>query len=353
MIKKLGILIAAASLFSTCQYRIDTPVQPTSKQYLVINAELTENYGKVLVENSIPKVETNGSYVEPDALDAKIYVLDSKGNRSNFANDGIENYNFQGKIGETYRLFVEVNGNKYESLPEKMPACPEIDSVSSTFRQDQDLRVEDLLYNGFDINLFTRDLPEEGNAYQWDWIHYQRAAFCGSAPDFRFKGREAGLPCISDCWEITRNTKTLIQTDKLTNGKNLKVNIVRIPYIGPPYKYYLRVEQRGIPKSVVEYFAALKTQTQTNGTLFDVPAQTVFNPNIKGVTKTDEKILGVFNVFSSRRKVIYIDMTKNYPNANIKLTPDLLPAYTSIPIIAKPCEEGRYRTGTRPEGWID
>jgi hypothetical protein len=352
MIKKLGTLLAALSLFATCQYPIENPVQPTTKQYLVINAELTETFGKVLVENSVPKVETNGTYTEPDPLDAFIYVLDSKGNRTNFTNNGIENYGFKGRVGETYRLFVTVNGNKYESLPEKMPACPEIDSVSAVFRQNQDVFVDNLLYNGFDVSVYTRDLPETGNAYQWDWVHYEKTNFCGTLPDFRFKGRDAGVPCLSDCWEIFRNNKTLIQTDKLTNGNNIKVPIVRIPYIGPPYNYYLRIEQRGITPDALAYFAALKTQNQTNGTLFDVPAQTIFNPNIIPMTKPEEKILGVFNVFSSRSKVIYIDMIKDYPNAVRKLTKELIPPH-SMPPYSLPCIEGRFRTGTKPEGWIN
>ena len=39
--------------FTSCQYSIDSYVQATKKRFLLINADLTDTYGKVTVEYSI------------------------------------------------------------------------------------------------------------------------------------------------------------------------------------------------------------------------------------------------------------------------------------------------------------
>ena len=349
MLLKQLFYLTCLSLFASCQYPIDSYVQANKQRFLLINAELTETYGKITVENSIDEITLSNVYTTPPPVNAEIYVEDSKGKRTYFQNK-MENVNFKGAAGETYKLFVTADGNKYESSAEKMPVCPEMDSVAATFRQDLDYLAASGLRNAFDVNVYTKDAANEVNYYQWDWVHYVRVLYCGTA---LLRGRPANLPCATDCWGIEPSPKINVLSDGLINGQKMRVSVARVPFQTPPNKYHLRVEQRAITKTSYDYFKSLEKQTQSNGTLFDVPAQTLFSPNVKGITNPDEKVLGIFNVFSSRYKIIYIDMTQEITGVIRKVIPDEFPPYPYPYPSTPPCIEGAYKTKTKPEMWID
>ena len=44
------------SLFASCQYTVDPYEQASKQRFLLINADLTETYGKITVENSIDQI---------------------------------------------------------------------------------------------------------------------------------------------------------------------------------------------------------------------------------------------------------------------------------------------------------
>jgi len=83
-----------------------------------------------------------------------------------------------------------------------------------------------------------------------------------------------------------------------------------------------------------------------------VPAQTSFNPNVYNVTDRGEKIIGVLNVFSSRYRIIHIDMMQKIPGAEVKYFYET-EAFVSDPFLTSPCIEAINRTRSKPEGWID
>lgn len=343
-------IVLLVALTDACQYPVNASEFPESQKFIVISAELTETYGRINVTYTLSGVTPQGAYQFPDPPFASAYVMDSQGNRTDFATDGSINPTFQGIVGETYQMFVEADGNTYESKAETMPACPEIDSITPVYSREASRDPEDLYYDGFDVYAQFTDLPVQKNFYQWDWIHYERRAACGTTVE---NGQEVLLPCNPfDCWGITYNNRVVVQSDNLRDGQPIAHKVVRIPFSTPPNKYYLRVEQRAITPTVFEYLKSLETQTQNVGSLFDIPAQTKFSPNIYNVNNPTEKILGVFSVFSSRRKIIYINMLQQIPGATVKVLQELRP-FTSSPFASAPCTEGRYRTQVRPEGWED
>lgn len=338
-------------LINACQYPVDSSALPELKRFLVIDGELTEDYGKIRVNYTLTDVTPQGAYLfPPPPANASAYVLDSQGNQTNFALDGSINTNFHGVVGETYRLFVFADGESYESTPQTMPACPEIDSLSVIYTREITRAPEDLSYDGFDIYAQTTDIPNQDNYYQWDWIHYERAVGCAIVEE---DGRDVLYPCNpGDCWNISYNTRIVVQSDQLRDGQPLAHKVVRVPFATPPGKYYLRVEQRAITPSVFAYLQSLETQTQNVGSIFDIPAQTRFSPNTYNVNNPKEQILGVFSVFSYRRKIVYIDRTQKIPGATAKVS-YIPPPYSSNPFAAAPCIESLYRTQIRPEGWED
>lgn len=344
-------LAAFFVLLNACQYPVGTSTLPDQKRFLIIDAELTQDHGKVHLYYTLDEVTPQGAYLfPPPPENASAYVLDSQGNRTDFAIDGSFNYNFHGVTGEVYRLFASADGQTYESAPESMPVCPEIDSLTVKYTEERTRSPKDLSYYGFDVYAEATDIPNQANYYQWDWVHYERAVGCSTVFE---NGQLVLYPCNPvDCWNIAYNKQIIVQSDQLRDGKPLARKIVRVPFTRPPSKYYLRIEQRAITPSVFTYLQSVDAQTQHTGSAFDVPAQTRFNPNVHNVNDPDEKLLGVFSVYSYRRKVVYIDRSQEIDGRQAITTLFYLP-FTSLPLAFSPCVEGLYRTQTRPQDWHD
>jgi hypothetical protein len=333
-----------------CQYPTKENGLPNAQQFLIIDAELTPNYGKVKVSYSITGLSPQGGYTLPPDPVASVYVEDSQGVQYFFDPKGKMDTNFKGQIGETYQLFVEADGQFYTSDKETMRACPVIDSLAAFFNPEAFRNQEDDLYYGFDIYAFLTDTPGTEDFYQWDWTHNRRTEHCAEETINYIPHR---IPCTPyDCWGIYRNAQVITQSDKLRDGVTIAKKITRIPFTSPPNRYYLSVEQRAVTANVYEYLKSQEVQNQNTGSIFDIPAQTRLNPNVRNVDNPSEKILGSFNVFSSQKSIIIVDMTKEINGIRAKPKPDLKPWHPD-PLLQAPCIESSNRTLIRPDGWVD
>lgn len=342
----INVLLVLANL-TTCQYPVDSSALPDPKRFLIIDVVLTDSFAKVNVDYTLTEVTPQGGYLITERPDATAYVLDSHGNRTDFVPDDTKNTSFLGVVGETYRLFVQADGENYESQPETMRACPELDSLTPVYSRETFRAPEDLSYDGFDVYAQTMDMPNQENYYQWDWIHYERVFSCDVIDGYL-------IPCTPyDCWSIEYNNRIVTQSDQLRDGQPIAQKVMRVPFATPPHKfYYVRVEQRAITPAVFAYLKSLELQTQNVGSVFDIPAQTRFNPNVYNVNNLKEQILGVFNVYSAHSKVLNINMQQTINGVQAKAVIDLRP-FTPVPLLQAPCTAGRYRTQQKPWGWLD
>ena len=339
-------------LVLSCQYPVNQSVLPPGIQYMVIEADLSEQSFTLNLQYSIIDLGANGAYGIPRRpRNVSAYIQNSNGQRTQIKRiDGVPDTTIKGIVGETYSLRITADGKDYQSIPETMRPCPEITAITTTFDTEVTRSPNDLYYHGFDVILETNDLVGVENFYQWDWIHYEKALSCGK----RDVGTgEVQYPCAPrDCWDIVYNTSIISQSDALLDGKPITKRIARVPFINPPLKYYLKVEQRSITPNMYGYLKSLENQSQVIGTLFDLPPSTKFSPNIKSLSDPSEKIIGAFNVFSNRTRVIYVDLTQKIPGINPIGLSDPAP-FVADPFATLPCVEGQYRTKIKPIGWID
>ncbi len=338
-----------------CQYPLDDIDQPKKQKFLVVTADLSESYGRILLEYSSEEVEGENINLNTQPLIGIAYVVDGSGNSSYFNTNGEKNTTFHGMAGEAYQLFIEVEGKQYESTIETMPKPPSLDTVDYVFNTKSFLFSTDPLHHGFDVTAHFQDLPEDGNYYQWVWAHYERRRFCGYIADGNVN---YGLPCAGDCFSINYNPDLILLSDALVNGQYLDVPILRVSYAAPPLKYYLQVAQRAITKNAYDYFRAVAQQTQNNGNQFDIPSQTLFSTNIHCTSHPNDKVLGIFNLFNSNKKILIIDQAVEYPNATrLTIYPDIQPYDPADPLVSVPSipcgPESRYNTSIVPEGWVD
>jgi hypothetical protein len=389
MKKKLPIyFIVILGLIASCITPISDFPQITSKSFLTIETALTDqtevNYVKMTYSSSSIKI----NFIQP-VRKAKVYVIDDKGIRENFIESSLPTQegtyfpspNFKGKTGSTYTLTIETtDGKKYVSQAETMPSVPEIQEPTAQFEVRNNYDITDVSRVGFNVYINLQDSPKKGEYYQWYWKHYEKVSICHTCTNGKFSykfgrcivvdppdpnGGDIILPptynyyCDGQCWNITTGADINILADTYINGELVSgKKIARIPYDGKN-PYYFRLEQRGITKAAFEYQQGIVEQLQNSGTFFDVPAETRFNTNIKSLTNPEDKVLGIFNVYSFKKQILYIKRDKGVPVQEkpvpIVYAGEIFSCDGFDPTCKDrtPCEESSSRTKIKPEGWVD
>ena len=351
---RLALILGMAPML-TCQYPVSFSELPGTIKFIDIEADVTEDYVRIDVRYTLERVTSAGAYTLPAPPQALAVIKTGSGTIHQVSNTrGVPDTLFKGRVGETYQLRVTTEGKIYESTMETMRPCPEMDSLIVQYSRESYRDEADLLYDGFDIYAQASDIAGVENFYQWHWIHYIKAVQCKKVFDPELD-KEAYIPCFPHtCWNFIQNQRVIVQKDNLRGGQDLTQYVVRVPFSTPPNRYFLRVEQRSITPTVFEHLKSLEAQTETVGTLFDIPAQTRFSPNIINTSDRSEKILGVFNVYSYRYKTVVIDMIKDIAGAKVKTLIDYTPWHSNLALVPPaPCTEETYRTQKRPEGWVD
>jgi hypothetical protein len=310
--------------------------------------------------------------------DASVSVTDQNGSQFTFT-EGIPTgtyyptAGFKGLVGSSYKLSVKLlTGQMYESTVETMKAIPEIENVITRFEILDQYAKEDVRRAGFTVYLDFKDMPTEGDFYLWNWRHYEKIGFCatcieGGSYDYdklgcvqsRFPSKTIfNYMCDGNCWDITTNNEINVFSDVLTNGQRVVGRqVARIPFDNFT-PYYFRLEQRSITRNAFNFYQSLIAQIQASGSLFDVPAQTRFGLNIKSTSNPEEKVIGIFNVFSVKKKIFIINRKDNIPAGEEPIRRIMEgETYTCPPGSVGcrdkvPCFESNTRTKKIPEGWV-
>jgi hypothetical protein len=351
--------------------------QIDATSYLTIEADISDDaaLNKIRITSSANRIISQN----PLAVNkAEVYIMDQAGVKTIFKEGtAMGTYlppaGFVGKVGSTYKLFVKtLTGKLYESLEEKMIAAPEIENIVTQFEVRDQYDKVDPRRSGFSVYVDFKDSPQEGDFYMWNWKHFEKISICETCDGgakWNFKSNVCVSPalateeimnykCDGNCWEISTNNDLNVFSDVLTNGQRIVGRqVARVPFDGYS-PYYLRLEQRSITKNAFNFYQSLIAQVQSSGSLFDVPAETRFSMNVKPMTNPKEKVLGIFNVFSVRKKIYFIERLKSVPKEEFALIRYLNgEIYTCPPGTVNcqdrvPCVESAYRTKITPEGWI-
>lgn len=365
--------------FISCQTEIEDFEQVSSDSLITIEAALSNNAENHRVYLSYASPYLTGNTDEIAITDAAVVVNDDNGLQIVFeeVESGIyETQTFAGTAGRIYTLNITLSdGTRFQSQPEKMLEVRQIKSISSSFSVKENFAETDQQRLDFDVRLDFQDPSQEGQYYQWNWVHYARTVFCSTCDngyDYSKGGcsvngdnlpifeqtnsiRPINYPCSENCFDVLRPSGFNIFADNLSNGQLISnVPIVRVPFDGAS-DYYLQIEQRAITQSVYEYLRILKDATQNAGTMFDVPAITPLSPNIACISNPEQKVLGLFSVYGVDKRITYIDrqtgtegysqLTKIFPG-RLPIVPPGVPSFPSTP-----CIEGRNRTKQTPEQW--
>lgn len=366
----LGFLVIA------CVIPVTDFVQKDATSFITIEADITNEIGssKIRITNSANRLQ---SVLMLPVTKATVYITDEKGVQTIFKEGSVTGTylppaGFVGKVGSSYQLYIKtLLGSEYISDVETMNPVPAIENVLSQFEIYDQYQKGDPKRVGWTIYLDFMDNAREGDFYQWNWKHYEKAQICATCYGgglWNFTRNDCNTPrnptdqiwnfqCDGNCWDISWNNEINVFSDVLTNGQRVVgKQIARVPFDGYT-NYYFRLEQRAITKSVFNYNQSIISSVQSNGSMFDVPPETKFSLNIKSKNNPSERILGVFNVYAIAKKIFFIDRTKNIPKGESAIVPPLIgDVYTCPPGAVGcqelvPCFESTTRTKITPEGW--
>ena len=364
-----------------CINPIDNFQQIAYKSFLTVDASISNEPGPYRISVSYSSEKIAGGYFA-GVKKAKVYVTDERGGNFVFTESSLvreagiyrSGSNFIGRVGGTYILHIDLaDGKKYQSTPETMKAVPTIENLITQFDVQTQYPKGDSRRVGFNIYLDFQDPATEGDNYQWSWKHYERAPICETCYGggrYNFTTQVCEYPrtpsdavtsykCEGNCWNQTYSTDLKLFTDSYLNGKRVTgKQVARVPFDG--FKpYYLALEQRGLTKNSYNYYNFLTSQIQNNGTLFDISAETQFSINIKSTTNPDEKVLGIFDVYSVSKRIFFIKRDGDAQNempivkgipGSIYSCPPGSPSTCKENVI---CEDSPSRTPFKPEGWQD
>ncbi len=370
-------LILLLLLVGSCITPINDFTQVASQSFLTVEASLNDQPGFQKVKLYLSSDKLTGSYFTP-VTRAKVYLTDEKGVKEDLLESTtkgtyLSSSKFAGRVGGAYTLNIEtVDGKKYQSQAETMKPVPEIENLLTRFEVQDNYAKGDTRRGGFNLYVDFQDPATTGDNYQWYWKHYERAYICETCVGgtYDFKNNSCVQPrvptditlnyrCDGDCWDITFSTDLNIFSDNFLNGQRITgKQVARVPFDGVS-PYYLQFEQRAITRNSYNYYQGLNAQIQNNGTLFDVPAETKFSFNIKSTTNPSDKILGIFDVYSVRKKIFYIDRTIGVPKNETPVVKILQGDIFSCPPTQVGCKDviqcfdGLFRTPFKPVGWKD
>ncbi|UTA69635.1 DUF4249 domain-containing protein [Emticicia sp. 21SJ11W-3] len=372
--KNLAYLISICVMFYACVEPYDLNVQQERK-ILTIDATITD----LAEEQSVKIIESysaaNTVYAIPVA-GAKVEIIVDNTERIPLTERSGGVYvlplSFHTQVGRSYKLaFQRADGTRYESEVEKLGGIPAITNVYDEFKVDgieASLGTEPAHY----IYLDTEDPANEKNSYMWTWKLWEKQSICATCYGGRFflnpspgeckieanyANATYDYNCNGDCWQIFYNKDLNVFSDVYSNGKPILGRLIaKIPYYAARGAL-IEIKQQSVSPNAFQYMKLLVNQVQNNGSLVDTPPAAIIG-NVKNITNPDEAVAGFFMVTSVRAWRYWIGRE----NASGLARPIGLLGHTFIPEPSgpdltrpplAPCLEGKYRTPSKPDGWID
>lgn len=348
---------------------------------LVINGFISDQPGPYRI--TVKRSFTTGiasSYQAPESV-SSIKVRDNLGNEEELmeVNKGVYETNKNGIRGEQGRVYqiaiVTSNGKTYESIPDTLKPSGQLDSVYHNFRTFSELNGYKKYF--FDIFFNSKGLPNSYFIWKFkgtfkvitDPVADKEEEPCGEidcegcsicnrvlkctglrnfgtprAPIFRRIG-----PCTCcTCWYNIYNDSPLLSDYQYVQSGGfvgIRAGIIPIDDWILQHKIYAEVSQFGISRQAYLFYKAIKDQQLGASSLFQ-PATGSIPHNIRQLSGTPEKILGLFYAASVRSKRIVLTQqqvpfaTYEFPKPEARAPKNCLKLYPNS-------------TNVKPDFWED
>ncbi len=280
---------------------------------LVIEGQITTAPGPYTVKITQSRAfsSTDGTGFVP-VKEAIVEISDNAGNKETLTPSGTgldlvyktSSSGIRGDAGKSYTLTVTIDGNTYQSIPQKIEPAGKIFDLRAAYMTEGMPEFGDY----FDIRIDTEDNPDNRKYYRWDWtgtyeIHTEWWRYCENhcctclipPPD-----------CCSVCWVNTFSRDITIadsQTSRLSDFSIAKVDVNSFTFY---MKHHLKVNQYSISKDVYAFWDSAKEQIEKTGSIFDNAPSSV-KGNIYHIADSTERVLGVFSASDIVSREFFFD----------------------------------------------
>lgn len=208
---------------------------------------------------------------------------------------------FGGSPGNSYQLKITTNdGDRFESLPEKMPDPVAIDSIYGRYierpstEDDRNLKgVQFMVDNHNDDAPFSNYRFEYREDYSINVTYPSFYEYLREEDSLVFRN-----PSIQTCYNFRESTDFIAETTSGQSENRLsEFPIVYVENIEPQlrFAYSLTVRQLSISPGAYQYYKNLKENNESSGSFFDKQKGTVLG-NISNVSDQSFPVLGYFEV---------------------------------------------------------
>ncbi|MEL6256396.1 MAG: DUF4249 family protein [Bacteroidota bacterium] len=197
-----------------------------------------------------------------------------------------------GEVGKSYQLFIEVNGESYESKIESMPERIPFDLIDHVQREES--------FNNSQGNIETQevvairsttDLPNNGEGI---FLRYRASGV------YQFNERVSLNDKICYVPErIDNNQLTIINGSSLNNGVlNQQEFLLKRVDSRLAKRYCFTLVQISITQNEYNFWTAIEDEFDRTGDIFETPPAKI-NGNILNTVSTKNDVIGLFSLTAS------------------------------------------------------
>ena len=328
----------------------------------------------VLTQPGASTVSIKNSYYDKrdyriETLENAIVIVENTitGDQVEFLEDSTGIYvcpiDFSASVGESWKLYIELeDGRKIESKPETVnPAVP-IEQVTTEFSSEVKYDIaSDEFIPGHSVRLDWKDPPGERNFYLWKFRTFEPQIVCKTCERGIYRNGKCEeitsgfVPpyydylCDPACWRIRYGEELPIFEDRLSDGAQITGReIAVVPYYRRQ-DVLIQIQQLSLSETSFEYFKVINNLISESGGL-NAPPPAALLGNLFNPDDPSEFVLGQLTASAVSVENVFIDRSDI---TDLPITPDPIirtETCATCPVLF-PCEEGRFRTTVKPDGW--
>lgn len=306
--------ILPALLLSSCIRPYEPVIKPSDKTKYVVSGNVTDEGGLQQISVSMTSALDAPKYIPVNGCIA--VISDDLGHDFQMTDGGNGSYYVSLDVvylkpGRSFRVSVHTpDGTDITSDFDKMPSCPEIDSLYYV-REDLPTSDADVFDKGIQFYVDLNGKMTDSRYYRWEAVetYEYHAAY---PREWYYDGTVHHIwpPDYSRqvCWktELIKNIYTL-STGYLTENKYLRfpLHFVNNKTTRLAYGYSLLVNQYALSEAAYAYWDQLRMNGFEQGGLYEKQPLSV-KGNLHNVTTPDQEVMGFFGACSVKSKRIFV-----------------------------------------------
>lgn len=335
--KKSLLLFISLLVFDSCVERIIFSIPDEDAKTLVVDGLITNQPGPYTVKISKTIKVDDSKPLGIPATVKKITLFDNLGQSEVLKEKEAGTYQtdpngIQGVIGNEYYIRIEtLDGNTFESVPEKIYPVGDIDSLYYQFESIQP--VDAPTEYGYRVFVDAHNVPGDNDFIRW---RFSGVFIANTEPKYKICPVNppdgciyCPLPCSGSdvgsqactccrCWVTQYEDKPTVNDRQITaQGEYTAIEVGYVPvnYYSFQEKYRVQVEQMSLSENAYNYWSSLRNQKDAINSLFQ-PISGQIKTNI--IEKSQAAgIQGIFYATAISKKQIYL-----YPSTNkVFITP--------------------------------